>query len=312
MRDKRLASSIKGEDMKIFSRLNELPDTQTDGPVTEGCVVLEGGGWRGLYTSGVLDALMENGIFMHTTIGVSAGALNGIGYVTGQLGITARINLSHRNDKRYVGSGAFLHEKSIMGLHHLFDDIMPAMKVDFERFRDPSKDYYALATSLEQGKPVYFSKDDPEIVNAIIASASVPFLSKPTVINGEHYLDGGCYIRIGYELAAEKKYKKIIVVRTQDLSYRKELKQPSKLIKLKYGKYPEFADCLTKSSKRYNDLLDRIDEDARSRKTFVLAPNEPVTVSRFEKDVEKLGELYFKGYYETLEKMPSIKKYLAE
>lgn len=297
--------------MKIFSRINEIPNETTDGPVSEGCVVLEGGGWRGLYTSGVLDALMANDINMRTTIGVSAGALNGIGYVTGQLGLTARINLSYRNDKNYVGRGAFIHEKSIMGLHYLFDDVMEKMGVDFERFHDPKKEYYAMATSLERGLPVYFSKDHPEIVNAIIASASVPFLSKPTVIDGEHYLDGGCYVRIGYKKAVESGFKKIIVVRTQDLSYRKPVKRASKLIRIRYGKYPAFARCLAESVRVYNRLLDTIDKDVREGRTFVLAPNEPVDVSRFEKDVEKLGELYFKGYYETLEKIPALKEYLS-
>lgn len=297
--------------IKVFSRINDIPNETIDGPVTEGCAVLEGGGWRGLYTSGVLDALMENGINMRTTIGVSAGALNGIGYVSGQLGLTARINLSYRNDKNYVGRGAFLHEKSIMGLHYLFDTVMGKMGVDFERFHDPEKEYFAMATSLERGIPVYFSKDHPEIVNAIIASASVPFLSKPTVIEGEHYLDGGCYVRLGYEGALERGFKKIIVVRTQDLAYRKPDKKPSRLIKLKYGKYPAFAKCLAESDPRYNALLDQIDRDVQDGRTFVIAPNEPVSVSRFEKDVEKLGELYFKGYYETLEKIPDIKKYLT-
>ena len=168
-----------------------------------------------------------------------------------------------------------------------------------------------MATSLERGAPEYFSKDHPEIVNAIIASASVPFLSKPTEIDGEHYLDGGCYVRIGYERAIERDFKKIIVVRTQDLFYRKKIKKPNKLIPLKYGKYPAFARCLAQSDLRYNKLLDQIDRDAAAGRTFVLAPNEPVTVSRFEKDVEKLGELYFKGYYETLEKIPDLKKYLS-
>ena len=297
--------------MKVYSKINEIPNRTTDGDITKGCIVLEGGGWRGLYTSGVLDALMENNIHMHTTIGVSAGALNGIGYMTGQLGLTARINLSHRNDPNYVGRGAFLHERSIMGLHYLFDKVMGKMGVDFDRFYDSSREYYAMATSLERGKPEYFSKQDPEIVNAIIASASVPFLSKPTKINGEHYLDGGCYVRLGYEKAAQEGFEKIIVVRTQDLSYRKEEKKPSRMIPLFYRRYPEFARCLAQSDLRYNRLLDRIDRDVQSGRTFVLAPNNPVTVSRFEKDVEKLGELYFKGYYETLEKIPALKAYLA-
>ncbi len=297
--------------MKTFSKINKIPCTTVEGPFTEGCIVLEGGGWRGLYTSGVLDALMQNGILMRTTIGVSAGALNGIGYVTGQAGLTARINLSHRNDRKYVGAGAFIREKSIMGLHYLFDEIMPKMNVDFERFYDKKKEYHAVATSLEKGKPVYFSKNHPDITKAIIASASVPFLSKPTVIKGEHYLDGGCYVSIGYGKAIKDGHKKIIVVRTQELSFRKPYKKPSKLIGLMYGKYPAFAKCLAQSGLRYNRLLDQIDQDADAGRVFVLAPNEPVTVSLFEKDVGKLGELYFKGYHETLEKIPALKNYLS-
>ena len=98
---------------KVFSGLSRLPKGLASDQLTEGCIVLEGGAFRGLYTSGVLDALMEAGINLSCTVGVSAGALNGMNYVSGQIGRSGRLNLTYRHDSRYVGLKAIRKNRGV-------------------------------------------------------------------------------------------------------------------------------------------------------------------------------------------------------
>ena len=108
---------------KIFSGLDRLPKGLASEHLTEGCVVLEGGAFRGLYTSGVLDALMEAGINLSCTVGVSAGALNGMNYVSGQIGRSGRLNLTYRHDSRYVGLKAIHKNRGVIGFDFILKNV---------------------------------------------------------------------------------------------------------------------------------------------------------------------------------------------
>ena len=108
---------------KIYSGIDQIPRKTADNTLTPGCLVLEGGGWKGLYTLGVLDALMEYGLNFSSVAGVSAGALSGLGYVAGEIGWGARIDLTYRHDRNYCGIGAFRRDHGITGFSYLFDDL---------------------------------------------------------------------------------------------------------------------------------------------------------------------------------------------
>ena len=111
----------KAENMnKVYSKVDTLPSGRADESITEGCIVLEGGGWKGLYTLGVLDRLMEENINFRSTVGISAGALSGIGYVSGQIGWGARVDLCYRHDKNYCGLGAMIRDKGVTGFSYLY------------------------------------------------------------------------------------------------------------------------------------------------------------------------------------------------
>lgn len=298
--------------MKKYKKLNELPDGRADKrKITDGCIVIEGGGWRGLYAGGVLDALMESDLNFQTAIGVSAGALFGVGYMTGQIGWASRIDLTYRNDPRYVGRGALIHEHSIMGLHYLFTDLLQKHPIDIARFQSPNRDLIVTATNLETGEPTYFSKNQcRHIFRAVIASASVPYVSRPIMINGDPYLDGGCSVKIAYDKAKELDFDKIVVVRTRDRGHRRKTGPLPLIAKLQYHRYPKFLKSLDLVEERYNQTCEKIQQDEAAGRTFVLAPTGEVDVSRFEKDLDKLGDLYFRGYHDTLARIPQLREYL--
>ena len=298
--------------MKVYSGLDQLPKGRAAGGLLHGCMVLEGGAWRGLYTQGALDALMENGINMDCTIGVSAGAMSGLAYVAGQIGFSARLNLTYRNDQNYCGFGALQHDHGITGFSYAFDTLFHQGEgFDQAAFENPGRRFVAVATNLETGKPVYFEKGKcTDIFKAVQASATVPYISKPVEIDGDQYLDGGLSVRVPYEWALAEGYEKIVVIRTRDRAYRKKIAGPLAINKM-YRKLPEAVYDLDEQNARYNISLNGLDQLEEAGRIFVLAPEKPITIRRFESDMDKLGELYWRGYHETKERLSDLQQYLS-
>lgn len=296
--------------MKIYSRLNEIPQGNAHSDIIDGCVALEGGALRGLYTAGVLDELMLNNINMKDTIGISAGAINAVGYHEGMIGETERFILTNRFDSRYLGLQALKNNKGIFGFDFIFAGMQ---KYDHPLFSNPNRHFITIATSLDTGEHVAFQDNEcDDIFQAIRASASMPILSKKVMVDGKPYLDGGCYVSIPIDFALKHSYNKIIVVRTRDKNYRKSLDmgKTEQIEKLLYHRYPNFLNSLLTSNKRYNGLCDILNQLEKQGVIYVIAPNQEVTVSRVEKDLEKLGDLYELGRSDVRNQLNQIKAYL--
>lgn len=298
---------------RTFSGINQLPKGDASDKITPGCIVLEGGAFRGIYGEGVLDAFMKHDINMQCTIGVSAGALNGLNYVAGHIGRAARINLGYRFDKRYVGLKALKQNHGLIGFNFLFDDTKDFYPFNEERFFQPEREFIAVVTDCNTGKPLYFRKDNcSDIYKAIQASASMPYVSKMVDVDGIPCLDGGCSDKIPYNWAIQRGFEKIIVVRTQTRSYRKkeDKTKSERMMKRMYRKYPEFESRLEKMDMDYNRQCDEIEELEKQGRILVIAPSKDLKVGRIEKDLEKLGRQYHLGYSDAEKRMEEIKKYL--
>ena len=293
----------------IYRHIDKLPSGRAGSQITEGCMVLEGGGWKGLYTVGVLDCLMQHDINLRSVAGCSAGALSAVGYVSGQIGWGARIDLTYRHDPNYCGIGAYLRDGGITGFTYLFHDLLKALPIDKKRFRDPSRRMAVSATNLLTGKVTYFEKGRCRLSRAIQASATVPYVSRPVVIGGIPYLDGGCAEKIPLSWAEASGERKIVVVRTRELSYRREPGMP-KIAKLMYRKYPHFLESMAAANERFNETADLLEQRAGRGEIFLLAPSEPVTVTRFDGDMDKLGNLYWLGYHDAERAVPALRAYL--
>lgn len=299
--------------MFVYSSLSQIPNGHINPDIiVPGCLVLEGGAFRGLYTQGALDAMMENDINVQTTIGVSAGALSGLSYVSGQIGRSARINLHYRHNPDYIGLGAMLHDHGVTGFTFAFEEYDRKEPLDRPVFNDPKRRFLAVATDIESGEPVFFEKGEcSDTMKAIQASATVPYVSEPVELDGHLCLDGGCSCPIPVDWAMEQGFDKIMVIRTRDRAYRKTTPSPGPLIDAEYGKYPAFAQKLKTQLERYNALAEHINDLEQQGRVLVLAPEEPVNISRFEGDMEKLGALYWQGYREAMARMAEIKGYFG-
>jgi len=294
---------------KVFSGIGRIPQGDAPEGLTEGCLVLEGGAFRGVYTNGVTDALMEAGINFSCTVGVSAGAMTGMNYVSGQIGRSARINLRYRHDGRYVGVRAVRKNRGIIGFDFVFGPMEKVEPFDEKRFFDPARRFIAVAADCRTGEPVYWEKGSCDIYQAVRASASMPYISRIVEVEGVPCLDGGCSVKIPYAWALEQQFAKIVVVKTRPADFRRKAGQESLPFRF-YRRYPKLAQALAGSAERYNAQCDEIEELSAQGRIFVIQPSRPITVSRLEKDMEKLGELYDLGYQDTRSALAGLREYL--
>lgn len=299
----------RAERRRIYSGVGALPSGTADTAVTRGCLVLEGGGWKGLYTLGVLDRMMERGINLSSVVGVSAGALSAIGYVAGQIGWGAGIDLRCRHDTNYCGVGALRRDHGITGFSYLFRDLTKKYPIDMERLMDGSRRLAVSATNLLTGRVTYFEKGSCDLFRAVQASATVPYVSRPVMIDGVPYLDGGCAEKIPLAWAAGSGEEKTVVVRTRELSYRRKPGAPA-LARRMYRRYPEFVKSLEAANGAFNRTADELERGAAAGELFLIAPSEPVSVRRFDGDMEKLGALYWLGYRDAEARMDALRRYL--
>ncbi|MDH6304415.1 putative patatin/cPLA2 family phospholipase [Parabacteroides sp. PF5-5] len=261
-------------------------------------LVLEGGGMRGVFTAGVLDYFMDNEIRFPYTIGVSAGASNGLSYGSWQRGRSRFSNIDLLNTYNYIGWKHFLRGKGIIDMEYLFN-IYPDKYYPFDYdtfFRSPSR-FVIVASNCLTGEAEYFEeKKDPDRLLAITrASCSMPVLCPITYVDGVPMVDGGVCDAIPLQRAMIDGYEQNVVVLTRNKGYRKKDKD-FKLPAFIYRKYPAIREQLRLRYRRYNEVLDYIEQLESEGKITVIRPRNPLEVDRTEKDTAKLTALYNEGY----------------
>ena len=271
-------------------------------------LVLEGGGTRGLYTAGVLDAFMEHNIEFDGVIGVSAGAIHGCSFVSNQKGRSLRYYKKYVNDPRYMSVRSLIKTGDYVGAEFCYHEIPEKLDVyDFETFNNSKTKFYGVATELSSGKAEYFQfKDMKEDIDMLRASASLPLVSRPVKFRGKTYLDGGCSDSIPVEKFREMGYEKNVVVLTREAEYRKK-PQNTKLLKLVYRKYPEFIKAMKNRHIAYNNAVKKIEQMEKNNEILVIRPEKALEIGRLEKDPEKAQKIYDIGYQDGLAAVNKIK-----
>ena len=261
-------------------------------------LILEGGGMRGVFTCGVLDCLMDRGIRFPYTIGVSAGACNGLSYMSSQRGRARYSNIDLLEKYRYISFKHLIFKGNIMDFDLLFDDFpnriipydYPALAACEERFE-------MVTTSCRTGRACYFEeKNDPDrIIDIVKASSSLPFVSPISYVDGEPMLDGGIADSIPLLRARELGFDNNLVVLTRNKGYRKS-EGAIHLPPFIYGRYPQLREAIRRRNVLYNEqlaLVERLEDDGT---LTVLRPERPIEVGRIERDTRKLAALYDEGY----------------
>ena len=276
-------------------------------------LVLEGGAMRGLYTAGVLDVFMKNNIVVDAVIGVSAGALFGMNYLSNQEGRVLRYNKRYLNDKRYMGVYSWVTTGNIMNEEFCFNELVYKLdKFEFDVFADSPIEFYATVTNVQTGEAEYIRIDDLEKDNNmeyLRASGSMPLVSKIVKIGSNEYLDGGISDSIPVREAYNMGYDKVIAVLTRPNNYRKR-KSNMFLYKLVYGRYPRLVHILEERYRIYNDTIDYINSKEKKKELLVIRPTKDLKVKRLEKKVAKIEELYKLGVLDANDSLEDLKKYL--
>ncbi|NMA72727.1 MAG: patatin family protein [Bacteroidales bacterium] len=261
-------------------------------------LVLEGGGMRGVFTSGVLDYFMDHKIQFPYVIGVSAGACNGLSYISNQRGRARLSNIDLLEEYDYISIKHLFSKRNILDSDLLFYEF-PEHIVPFDYaayFSSPMR-FVMVTTNCLTGEANYFEekKDQKRVIDIVKASSSLPFVSPITYVDEIPMLDGGIVDSIPLEQAMKEGYKKNIVVLTRPKGYRKEsrdIKVPSFI----YRKYPKLREALSFRCTAYNQQLELVDECEEKGLIHTIRPKNSLEVNRLEKDVKKLEALYEEGY----------------
>ena len=275
-------------------------------------LVLEGGGMRGLYTAGVLDIFMDNDIHVDGIVGVSAGVLFGVNYVSKQRGRVLRYNKRFIKDKRYMGLHSLLTTGNIVSKDFSYYEIPTKLDVfDEKAFEESDTKFYATVTNVDTGKPEYIKLENVfEQMEVLRATSSMPFVSELIELDNGKYLDGGISDSIPVDKCKSLGYDKIIVVLTRPIEYRKK-KGNGLLAKIKYRKYPELINAINSRYKNYNETIEKIIALENKKEIFVIRPSKKVKIKRVEKDIDKLQEMYALGVEDCKEKLNELKEFLT-
>lgn len=274
-------------------------------------VVLEGGGMRGHYTQGVLDAWLDENLHVDGMVTVSAGALFGINFPSKQRARSLRYNKNYIQDKNYISLKNLIKTGNIIDTDFAYREIPQNLDpFDEERFEKSAIDFYATVTNVETGQAEHhLIKNAYRQIDTLRASGSMPFVSKMVPINGATYLDGGISDPIPIQKVQRLGYDKIIVVLTRPKGYRK--KPGNKwIVKAKYKNYPKLQEALLNRHLRYNQTLEYIDRLSKNREIFVIQPSSLIEVKRLERDPSRLQALYDLGYQDMLTQMDQLKYFL--
>lgn len=277
-------------------------------------LVLEGGAMRGMYTAGVLDVFLENGIEFDGIIGVSAGAIFGVNFLSKQKGRVIRYNKRFNGDKNYLGLRPLIKTGNIVDTELAYHKVPRELDIfDDATYMASKVPFYAVVTNIETGEAEYKQVTSVfEQMDILRASASMPFLSRPVIIDGKKYLDGAIADSIPFEKFKEMGYDKLVVVLTKDKDYVKKPMSPL-LTKVGYGrKYPKFEYRLRQRYAMYNETMERLKELEQKQEVFVVQPSQRLEVGRIEKDPDKLQALYDLGIKDAQSMLEDIKEYLKD
>lgn len=274
-------------------------------------LVLEGGSMRGLYTAGVLDAFLDAGIQVDGIVSVSAGALFGVNYVSGQRGRALRYNKKYISYPNYMGLRSWLKTGNVVNKDFTYYEIPMKLDVfDEEAFENSDVDFYATATNIETGQAEYFKIENVfEEMEVLRASSALPVASRIVEWKGKKYLDGGLSDSIPVDFAKSLGFDKLIVVLTRPLDYRKK-PSSGRIYKLLYKKYPNFVKVAAKRYLHYNKTVEKIIDMEKSGELFAIRPSREVKIGRLEKNPDRFDEIYNLGFSDGEQVMVDLQKYL--
>ena len=261
-------------------------------------LIMEGGAMRGMFTAGVLDVLMENGLVTDGAIGVSAGAVFGCNYKAHQIGRVIRYNTEYCNDKRYASFKNLVKTGNLYSEQFCYHEVPEKLDPFNEAaFAASPMDFFVVCTDVKTGEPIYHKcrKGDAEDVRWMEASASMPLAAKIVKIGHYGLLDGGVADSIPVRFFESIGYKRNLIILTQPKGYTKKKNKLLPAIRARYFRYPAFVEAVADRHERYNETLSYISMLEQAGKDYVIRPPIPLEIGAMERDPAQLRRVYETG-----------------
>ncbi len=277
-------------------------------------ITFEGGASRTVYSCGIMDALLEEGIMADVAFGVSAGAAFGVSYFSGQIGRNYKLATEIMNRKEYMGARNLIDpgNRCYYGLEYAYSTVPNSvLPFDYDAYNANPGRFYAVVTNVETGEAEYIQvPGDDKNWTLLKATCALPMLFPMIQIGGKKYMDGGLADSVPYKQAIKAGCDKNIVVLTRPLGYIKQTDSTTKLAAVLYRKYPNLCKAMLTRAERYNKCISEVMELKKQGRLFVFTPRSTFGVGRTENDPQKLKRLYEHGYKHAKWAMDDLKKYL--
>lgn len=261
-------------------------------------LVLEGGGMRGVFTSGVLDAFMKHDLTFPYIVAVSAGACNGMSYVSHQPRRARISNIDYLARYKYIGLRHLVTQGCIFDRELLYDKFPNQyLPFDFDTFFSSPMTFEMVTTNCLTGQPMYLSErhDRQRALDIVRASSSLPYVSKIVDVDGIPMLDGGIVDSIPLQHAIDMGHPTNVLVLTRNRGYR-DTGKDMKIPRFIYRKYPRLRVVLSRRLAAYNAQLEYVERMEDEGRVICIRPERPMEVNRIEKDIAKLERLYEEGF----------------
>jgi predicted patatin/cPLA2 family phospholipase len=276
-------------------------------------LVLEGGGFRGIYTSAVLDVFLREKLFFNYVLGVSAGAAYGVSYVSRQYERNLAVN-QYVSDKRYCGWRNYFRNGSYFNWDFVYREIPEKLiPFSFETFHSSGVRMRVVVTNCHSGESEYPYLNDTSndrFRKLLTATSSLPFISPVVEMDGNYYMDGGIADAIPVQQAFRDKMDRVVVILTRHEGYRKKESRATAILRVVYRKYPNMVKSFLERAHRYNKTLDMLGQLEREGRVFIIRPRSPLKVARMENDPEKLRKVYDEAVQQMENVIPRLKEWL--
>lgn len=265
-------------------------------------LVLEGGAFRTIFSSGVCDALLDAGVPLPDyTVGVSAGITYGTSYLSRQSRRNLKVLTTYVHDRRYMGLGNYLApgNRSYFGLKFSYETIPNELvPFDYDAFEAYPGTVEAVVTNLNTGRADYLPVPRRDPHNLLLqATCAIPLMFPVYHLEGQPYLDGGCADAIPWRRAFEMGCDRVVVLLTRERSYRKGPENTMSLLRRKFRQYPAFLETMARRGERYNESREQLFALEREGRVLVIAPESTAGFSRTERNTDKIRRMWQSGYF---------------
>jgi len=278
-------------------------------------LVLEGGGFRGIFTAGILEVFLEKGLFFESVYSVSAGAAYGVSYISEQLGRNLAVN-EMIGDQRYCSWNNLLKGGCMFNWEFIYETIpQHIILFDYNALKKAQSKFYVGVSNCKTGGTEYFllnQADKKDFSTILAASGSLPFIAPMVEYHGKTLMDGGLSDSIPFQYALEQGAERAVVILTQPQNYTKEpLKYPG-IFKWYYRKYPEVYKMLVSRAERYNESLQKLELLEKEGKVYIIRPSRALDIKRIENDPRKTAMIYHETMKQAQKDFQNLQNWLSQ